>query len=256
MTLAQTQREFTARLRNDRAVLNVRGDAGFRRGFAVYHHAYRAALRESLRASFEQTHTWLGDDRFEEAMAAHIAAKSPSSFTISAFGEDFDVTLAHLYRRNPEVAELAALEWALARAFDGPDSPPLGLSLAEPRDWEQARFTLVPTLAMQPVTTNCAPIWTALSQGEVPPKAEVMGGGHWLAVWRDDLTSRFRVIDALERGAIRMAGEGESFGRICEWVTIVAGDDADAATIAGSMLHVWISDGLIASVAGGTQSLV
>lgn len=251
MSLAQVQREFVARLRDDGGKTKVDGDATFRRGFAVYHHAFRASLRESLRDLFEQTHGWLGDERFEQAMAAYIEANAPRSWTISAYGEGFEATLAGLYPDNPEVAELAWLEWTLRRAFDGPDHPPLDLSGAAELNWERVGLAMVPTLVMRPVTTSCAEIWTALSQGEEPAKAAALPDGSWLAVWRDELTPRFRVLGALEQGTLQMAIDGCTFGELCEALADRLDDPADAAGTAGSMLQSWIGDGMIAELNEG-----
>ena len=254
MSLAQVQREFVARLRDDAGTTNVHGDATFLRGFAVYHHAFRASLRESLRDVFEQTHGWLGDERFEAAMATHIEANAPRSWTISAYGEGFEATLARLYPDNPEVAELAWLEWTLRRAFDGPDHAPLDLSCAAELDWERVSLKMVPTLIVRPVTTSCAEIWSALSQGEQPARAVALPAGSWLAVWRDELVPRFRVIGALEQEALQMAVEGRSFGELCAGLAERLDAPEEAAGTAGSMLQSWIGDGMIAALIEGDQA--
>ena len=55
-------------------------------------------------------------------MVAHVARVPPSSWTLDAYPRDFPATLAPLYPDDPEVAELAVLELALAEAFVGADA--------------------------------------------------------------------------------------------------------------------------------------
>ncbi len=138
MTLEQIQRDFRAHIVSGSPAIEaaIVGDA--RRGLAVYHHAYRANLIACLRDSFEKTAAWLGDDAFERAALGHIEANPPRSWTLGVYGHGFDDTLATRFPADPEIAELAWLDWRLRRAFDGPDVEIEDPAASADLDWESS----------------------------------------------------------------------------------------------------------------------
>ncbi|MDY7525197.1 DNA-binding domain-containing protein [Sphingomonas sp. 10B4] len=91
-------------------------------GLLVYQNTYRAQLVACLEESFVQTRAWVGGEAFHHAIVAHIERVPPTSWTLDAYPRDFPATLALLYPDDPEVAELAWIEYALGEAFVGPDS--------------------------------------------------------------------------------------------------------------------------------------
>lgn len=247
--LAQLQRAFAAFLRDDDAppVIGVEGRS--RRGLPVYHHAYRASLIEALRDVFERTHSWLGDELFDKAARHHIAAHPPSSWTLSDYGIGFDDTLAELFTDNPEVPELAWLDWTLRAAFNGPDAPPLDMAGLADVDWDTAPLRLVPTFANRTVLTNVALVWQGLSDDEGdPPAAALLAEPAILTVWRHDLMPRFQTVDGDEARALLLAAQGMSFGAICADLASRDGDADRVAAQAGAMLGRWISEGVLAHV--------
>lgn len=249
MNLAELQREFTAFLRSDETVPVQSVAETAQRGLPVYHYAFRASLTEALRDVFERTHSWIGDDGFYDAAKIHIAAHPPSSWTMSDFGLGFDQTLDGLYPENPEVADLAWLDWSLRGAFNGPDADPLDLTTLGEVDWDNAPLQLVPTLTMREVRTNVAAIWGALNEeGETPPSATLLDEPAILTVWRHDLMPRYHTVSADEARALTMAAERASFGQICAALADDGRDGDELAGMAGAMLGRWIEDGLLARI--------
>jgi hypothetical protein len=236
MSLAHLQNDFCAYLldRPNEIAGQVNGDLD------VYHHAYRAQLLNCLRDTFEKSWSWLGDEAFEAAALAHIETHPPSSWTLNLYGEDFDRTLAGLHPQDLEVAELAWLEWSLRRAFDGPDAGvPDPAHLAQ-IDWDNAILHLVPTLKLANVVTNCAAIWTALSEDRPPPPAARQTAPIAIRVWKQGLTAKFRSIDAIEEKALRLLLDGADFAALCGIL--------DSEQEIGRCLGLWLQDGLIAAV--------
>lgn len=217
-------------------------------GLAVYQNAYRAQLVSALKDSYERLWAWLGDDAFEAAARDHIDAHPPSSWTLGDYGADLADTVAALYPDDPEVAEIAALDWALRRAFDGPDAPPYDLARVADVDWEQARIHFVPTLRLIPVTTNCGLIWNAIAAGDDVPPATMLPEPAWIRVWRVELQPHFATIEADERQAIDGALSGQSFARLCDGLAGQHGVE-HAVDRAGALLSAWLGDGLIADIA-------
>ncbi|MBI1366334.1 MAG: DUF2063 domain-containing protein [Alphaproteobacteria bacterium] len=247
MTLVALQRAFVAALRDGerRAPAFIQGDASTK--FGVYHNAYRARLRDALRENFEKTWEWLGDSRFDEAISRYIAACPPSSWTLADFGDRFAALLDGLYPADPEVGELAWLEWEMHRAFIGADAAPARAETLGDINWENARLRFVPTLRLRPVSTNAGAIWSALAAGETPPAAEALPASAALCVWRRDLRPSFRTIDAREFMALRTALSGVSFGDLCKLMSAGREDHQTVVEI-GSTVARWLADEMITEI--------
>jgi len=213
-------------------------------GLAVYHHAYRAQLIASLSDTYEKVWAWLGDDAFEAAASRHVEANPPRSWTLSDYGQAFVQTLADLYPADPEVAELAWLDWSLRRAFDGPDATPVDPGALEDVNWDAAVFDFVPTLRLGVLTTNAAAIWSALAEDETPPAAQSLATPAGMRVWRRDLSSQFRSISLDELRALERALAGATFPEICDCATEDSSPER-AHEVAGQMLGQWLLDGIV-----------
>jgi hypothetical protein len=244
MRLDKLQREFRDHLLDRPSVVRaeVKGDLD------VYHFAYRAQLLNCLRDTFDKTWSWLGDDAFEAAARAHIETHPPHAWTLNVYGDSFDRTLAALYPDDPEVAELAWLEWTLRRAFDGPDADPVDPAALAAIDWDQAVLYFVPTLKLGEVRTNCAALWSALNAGDTPPPAERLPAPATMRIWRQGLSTRFHTADAVEERALHLAVHGGAdFPELCAVLASALGEEAGMAEIS-RILGLWLQDGLIASI--------
>ncbi|HEY9519916.1 MAG TPA: DNA-binding domain-containing protein [Methyloceanibacter sp.] len=135
--------------------------------FGVYRNAYVARLAEVLADDYEQVHAYLGDAGFAKLAKSYIAAHPSDRRSARDFGRhvpDFLKTDPG-FAAHAEVAEIAALEKALADAFDGPEAEPLSLTtLAKvaPELWTKLVFTPHPTAHRLTFATNAADIWSAL----------------------------------------------------------------------------------------------
>ncbi|MFM9829251.1 MAG: putative DNA-binding domain-containing protein [Sphingomonas sp.] len=246
MTLAATQQRFCDFLRDVPEVPAAQVGTRALDGLAIYHHAYRAQLRAALCDLCERTWCYLGDDAFYAAAAAHIARCPPHSWTLDAYGDGFVDTLRTLYPHAPEVAELAWIEWALRRAFSGPDATRLPAEAIATVDWDEAVLELHPNLFTSPISTNAAALWAGLVDGGTPPPAEPLENPAAILVWREALIPKFRTIGCDELAMLDGLRAGTPFGTVCE--TILADRDEDeAVTLVGAMLARWLQDGLIVS---------
>jgi hypothetical protein len=237
MSLLALQRDFGAFLRD--------GDAADAApGMRVYQNNYRAQLVACLVDSFTLTLDWIGDDAFERAVIHHIRRVPPSSWTLDAYARDFPDTLAWLHPDDPEIAELAWLELALAEAFVGSDVETLSSADAANVDWDEAILRFIPMIDMCAVTTNACDLWIALAAGEAPPTVATLDKPHALIVWRQDMVSRFRLIDAQEEQAILLARAGLSFADLCAAIVASRGEE-EGVVAAGAYLGRWLADGLL-----------
>lgn len=247
MSLLALQRDFLGFLSDQPSDIAVAIGGNGGPGLAVYHNAYGAQLVACLKDSYERLWAWLGDDAFEAAARHHIAAHPPSSWTLGDYGIGFAETLDGLYPDDPEVAQIAALDWALRRAFDGPDAPPFDPGRLGGVDWDVAVIDMVPTLDLLSVTTNCTGIWNAISADDAVPAVEMLPKPAWVRIWRAELQPRFATIEDTEMDAIQLVASGLSFARLCDQLAARIGVEA-ALEAAGGYLAAWLQDGLISDI--------
>ncbi|MGK0489950.1 HvfC/BufC family peptide modification chaperone [Sphingomonas echinoides] len=247
MSLLAMQRTFLDFLLDQPTDIPVAVNGGAGPGLAVYHNAYSAQLIACLKDSYERLWAWLGDDAFEAAARHHIGRHAPTSWTLGDYGIGFADTIDALYPEDPEVAEIAALDWALRRAFDGPDASPFDPARLAEIDWDDAVIHFVPTLELIPVKTNCGAIWTAIAASDDVPAAQMLPESGWMRVWRVDLQPHFATIERTEMDAIQLAASGLSFARLCDRLAEKIGVE-EAVLAAGRYLTSWLQDGLIADI--------
>lgn len=247
MNLAQLQQAMSRDLAGhaDGALAALVGDDP---GLAVYRNNYRGQLADCLRDTYEQCWAWLGDAAFDALAQAYIDHHPPTGWTLDAYGDRFAAMLALRCAKDPEIAELAWLEWALRRAFDGPDAAALDPASLADVDWDKARFVFVPTLRLGIMATNAPAIWSALSHDQPPPAAVVLPAPAPIMVWRHDLAPSFRTLDPAEQRLLDLARGGASFGAMCAALAQAFGED-EAMALAGNTLAQWLGTGLIAAIA-------
>lgn len=247
MNLAQTQQAFSAWLRTGAPDAGM-FDPNALLGLGIYQNNYRSQLASCLEDSFAITRQWIGGDTFHEAVVHHVERVPPSSWTLDAYPRDFPQTLALRCPDDPEVAELATLELALAEAFVAPDEDPVPAAEAAAADWDSAVLRLTPTLDLQPVTTNTFDICTALGHGATPPAAQLLACPASLLVWRQGETPLVRVVEQAETHALLAARNGLPFASLCAQLVDMEGAERGTA-LAGQWLGQWLADGLITGIA-------
>lgn len=244
MSLLALQRDLKAHILNTAPEILPHFKGNPKAGLKVYHHAYRAQLVAALRDTYEKTWAWLGDARFDAAALDYVAGAPPSSWTLNVYGADFPAFLARRLPDDPEVAELAWIDGALRRAFDGEDAEPISSEALATLDWENARFAFAPTLALHPVVSNAAAIWGAIAEEASPPPFERLPRPAALRVWRLGLSPRYRTIESHEAAAIEAMDAGETFGQVCATIGENL-EEEEATAVIGAMLSSWMADGLI-----------
>jgi hypothetical protein len=211
---------------------------------AIYHNAYRWRLRDALSDTFEQTHNYLGDKFFDEAVGDYITASPSTTRNLRWYGATLPAFLAQatVLADYPEAAELAAFEWALGLAFDADDQSVLTLAdLAHiaPESWDSIGFDCHASVNFLLVHSNCDAIWMALKADEDPPEATWNPQPQAWLVWRKDQTSYFRLISHDEYLALAALQRGHSFAQVCN----DAAPEADE--LIGTWLQTWIADGVL-----------
>lgn len=253
MSLAAQQAEFMAHILDEERPATPGWDARFGAGLEIYRNAYRTRLVDALRETYERTAQWVGEESFAAAAAHHVITRPPNSWTLDHAGDGFAEVLAELFAHDPEVAELAWMEWAMHGAFVAADPVPLdreGFLAATagfaPDDWAAMRLAISPALAMREVAHDVPALWQALARGEDTPH-HALDRPHTLLVWREGFTPVFRLADCADAAALAAMQRGEHYGAACAALADSMGEDAAAAR-AGALLGQWLADGLVTAV--------
>ncbi|MDE2437137.1 MAG: putative DNA-binding domain-containing protein [Sphingomonadales bacterium] len=239
MTLLERQlafRDAIAAADDDAAPLSI--------GMEIYRDAYRGRLLTALEASFERTRRWVGDQAFAAAACHYVLTRPPTGWTLDSYGAEFPGTLTGLFADDPEVAELAWLEWQMQQAFAARDLPaldPAGFATAGYSDaeWDQVRFTMAVGFATRKISTNCTALWTALAEDQTDRFRVEHDLDAALVVWRKDLSPRWRVLDGPEANALWQVAQGDALGAIagrCEGEAL------------GTWLAGWLGEGILSAM--------
>ncbi|MBD3728263.1 MAG: putative DNA-binding domain-containing protein [Sphingomonadales bacterium] len=251
--LAAQQAEFMAHVMADALALPSGWNARFASGLDIYRNAYRTRLVEALRDTFPRTVQWVGDEAFAAAAAHHLITTPPSSWTLDHAGLGFPEVLGELFANDPEVPELAWLEWAMHTAFVAADAAPLtrerfvaATAGFAGEDWAEMRLIFQPAVQTCSVAHDIAKLWNALKQDEaVGDYTLAQPGG--LVVWREGLSPVFRMADRTDAEALALLQSGASYGEACSLLADRLGPE-EAAALAGSLLGQWLADGLLVGV--------
>jgi hypothetical protein len=228
-----------------------RGSIPGERRLGIYHSAYRARLREALGTVFERTWAYLGDGAFDAQCTRQIAASRSTHPNLRDYGKTFPDLLRHTLADDPDVAELATMDWHIHTAFDAPDAAPLAadqMSTLGESEWTQVRFTFHPSVSIVLFDWNVLEVWHALDHGIRPPRARRLEVPLAHLFWRSALQVHFRTLEPAEHLILQRLIDGLRFADACEQA---ARDNPDAVRQVGSWLGRWLADELLCGIATG-----
>lgn len=250
--LAQLQADFQASILNSDADLfkkKVVDDAkvGAEKRLNIYADAYRLRIIEALATAYPKLHSLLGDDLFDNTVRQYIDQYPSKYRNMRWVGDKMSEHLQNVLPEHPIAAELADFEWALGLAFDAKDVPVVGidqLSEIAPETWGDLRFSLHPSVQLLDLHWNVVPVWQALDAEQAPP---TLTQHHMpCLVWRTDLNSHYRSLDAQEFSALLQLKSGANFGSLCESLFDSLGESATQQ--AAQYLASWLQAGLISQI--------
>jgi uncharacterized protein (UPF0276 family) len=213
----------------------------------IYHRAYRLRLCEVLRDSFAKTSAYMGE-LFDQHASEFAVAQPPAVRNLGRYGADLPVFLQQIYPDNPELAELAQLDWDLRSRFDAADAPSSGPAALQP----DARghvpcltmaAPLHPSVVLRDSRSNAVKLWRAIDDDTDVPEVQLDASDAGLVVWRWDLRPHFMRLDAAQYRFMQALAEGRS-------IQDAAQDFADtevlpAPEVLGAWLQSWLSQGLL-----------
>lgn len=223
----------------------------------VYRHGYLARLCEIIGNDYRALAGYLGAEAFEELVGTYIRCHPSTTPNARWIGQALPTYLATAapYQQHAVLAELAALEQALADAFDSADANRISiadLAGVPPAAWGDLRFVSHPSVRRLDLTTNAHEIWRSLSADGAPPEVVTDNNPQRLLIWREGLQVQVRVLAADEAKMWDAAAAGQTFGEICALAArLVAAERA--AVLAATFLQAWITAGQISRVGPATS---
>ena len=202
-----------------------------------------------LREDFPKLAALLGDEEFAELAEAYVR-RWPSEFpSLVRLGR----RLAEFIRscddgtRRPDLADLAALEWARAEIFEEADAPAADAdALRVHPNFAAARLELIPALRRLTLDYDAAALWRAIEDGAELPEPE--HATTFAVAWRpsgpEDWQPLHTTIEADEAQALALAASGAPLAQVCE---AFAGR-ARPAEAAFNALSSWLAEGWVARV--------
>ena len=260
VSLADRQEAFLAAILDENAPLPDGWSNAQAAGLGVYRGNYRAALLGALEDTFERTRAHVGEKPFSQASINHIIAHPPAGWTIDEVGEGFDETCATFFAQNPEVAELAWLEWTMRKLATAPDTEPLsaadfGALAAQfgDEDWAGLRLEMQPRSEARNVEHDLEALWRSLGDGNSARPDTRLAEPKAVIAWREGERPTFTLAEADHAAAFSAMAGGATYGDL---IALLLGDETEpgeeaitrAAMRAGEMLGRWLSEGMVAAI--------
>jgi len=253
--LLERQRAFLDAIVDEDAALPDGWGERERAGLEIYRNNYRVALVEAIRSTFERTERLVGEDSFRQAAAHHCIAHPPYSWTLDLAGAGFAETCTELFADDPDVGQLAALEWAMGQVFTAADAEPLTIEnfagqtagFAE-EHWSALRFEFMPGLTILETSYDLVQLWSVLDGEGAPAEPILLETPCAVVVWREEERPVFVLRAKWEGEALLAMQRGAPFGEACASVVAALGEDNGAAE-AGAMLARWLADGMVFAIA-------
>ena len=215
------------------------------RRLPIYHHAYRARLAEVLTDTYGKTCLYMGSDTFDAHARAYAVDQPPHTRSLNRYGEGLVDALRQQYPDNPELHELAQLDWDLRTRFDGADVPVLDLDSAQASgDWTTRTDMLHPSALLRTVTTNVVSLWNAIHTDDEVPEAVLLPAPAALLVWRKGFQPHFRTLDATEAALVRHLHIGLSVHDACTALLEQGLWEGDAAALSQWLAQL-LGEGLV-----------
>jgi uncharacterized protein (UPF0276 family) len=204
----------------------------------IYHHAYRARLVEVLTDSFVKTNLYMGSEVFANDASQFVVNHPPLTRSLGRYGADLPAFLSGLYPDNPELVELAQLDWDLRSRFDLADEMAIDANSASAMDWLTWPHPLHTSLVLRKVRSNVVELWRAIDADTDVPQVVFFTPEKWIAVWRKELQPHFQTLDSDEAHFLNQLQAGQSI----DAAAATLGDNPGVAT--PQMLAVWLENWL------------
>lgn len=223
---------------------------------ATYRNAYAARLIEALSNDFPCLRALIGEDSFNTLCIGYIA-QHPSSYTsLRWFGKHFPVYVKQHSNSHEQqrLYDLAVMEWMFIDAFDAPEQQTLdaiSMMTIPAEAWPAIKLTFHPSVFYFKTDWNTVATWQALKSNKAAPEPDTIKSTACL-IWRQVLTTHYRVLDEDEAVLIEYAMQGASFEQLCDALTkfqgTTPGEPENIAMRSATLLKLWLDEGLVSRI--------
>lgn len=259
MKLVQLQTQFQSFLLGDKSEIEryvvTTDKASARQRLAVYGDAYRLRLLEVLGEDFPGLEGLLGTESFTALGWAYIDAHPSAHPSIRWFGRHLAYFLRKVppYNEKPELAEMAAFEWAQGEVVDAADTIVCSaeqLAAVSPTRWPDMRVVFQRAIRCLELHWNVPIAWRAIHDESAMPTLERSARPLAWLLWRRSLQVHWRSLADDEHWAIQACLDGHTLGEVCQRLH-ERSTAPDVAWRAASLLKQWLNEGLVANIEFG-----
>lgn len=220
---------------------------------AIYGNAYFSRLEEALESDYEILKQLLGEEVFSEACMAYIHQYPSRYYSLRWFGRDFPVFLGYQAESGEHhwPAEIAQLEWSFIGAFDAADAVSLteaDAAAIPPEAWPELRMQFHPSVRMLSIWWNTLARWRAAKNAQPIPEPVRLPEPAQCLLWRHELMTQYRSMEADEAIALQSALAGASFSEICGALAEEMQDQEMVPMQAAGFLKTWLAAGMITAL--------
>jgi len=210
----------------------------------IYRGMYRARLVDALRETFPNLVRFLRDDHFTDLGEAYLRRHPSEHHDIGRFGRRLAAfLLRHPDPARPDLADLAALEWARNEVFFAAESAaaaPETLAALPPESAGAARLEMAPSLRVLSLAHDALALWRRLEGGE-PPFPPIPGPSA-AAVWRRGFEVFHCSLPLHEAAGLKAALRGASLAEVCSHFANRPDPSAEAhGALAGWFAEHWVA---------------
>ena len=199
---------------------------------------------DALREDFPKLAQLLGDEGFYTTAESYLRAYPSTHPSLAQLGSHFASFLAESPGPRPDLADLAAVEWARCEVFEEAHvlvATPALVSEPEPA---QVVLRTVPALRLLSLRHDVPSLWKDLEGGKEGPPPRPQPSA--VAVWRKEFGVFHVRIAPEEAVALKRAMSSATLGEICE----AFAEREDAVQAALSAVASWFAEGWIAAPEG------
>jgi hypothetical protein len=208
----------------------------------IYANMYFWRQIDALHQDFPKLSSLVGDAAFCALAEAYIRAYPSEHPSLSRFGRHFAHFMRQRRATRPDLADLAALEWARAEVFEEADASavsPERLRELGLGDLANQPLTLAPAMRLLHLDYDVLGIWLEIER-KCPP-SDARRVQTFAAVWRKDYDVFHVRLEPEEALALERAASGQPLAKVCD----AFADRSDAVEAAVRAIGSWLAEGWI-----------
>lgn len=216
----------------------------------IYRNAYRERLTETLANDYEVLATLIGDDAFRRLCKAYIDKFPSTYYSLRWFGMHLPAFLDYTHDKGSHdwEAEMSQFEWRFIDSFDAANIETItehDAALIPADKWPTLSVVFHPSVRITPLWWNTLDMWQSVKNGNQPPAPQRLEQPSHCLMWRHNLKTQYRSLEADEAAALSTALSGANFSEMCGALADELHDQETVPMLAAGYLKGWLSTGML-----------